>query len=233
MKIISFLLFLIIILYVLQFQLKPFCYNFWNGYSATINYEYILNKVKPNSSILDVGVGTGTSLLNHKKLILEKNLYIHGIDIDEEYNNYCKKEVQKHKLESNIFIEYKDLFELNDKKYDYIIFIQSFPVIERDLMTKILLHAQNLLNNDGKIIFTHNLVENKKDMNNIFYKIKPYIKYIPLVWIDSGKPTLKTDFEDWLKKYKMTFTYDIIHTINKFNIDINTYTYICEKNKRV
>jgi hypothetical protein len=85
----------------------------------------------------------------------------------------------------------------------------------------------NILNKNGKIIFLHSLV-NYGDSDNIFYKIKPYLKYVPFVWIDSGIPTKKIYFEIWLKSHKLNFTYDITRTDKVFNTNINTYIYVCQ-----
>jgi cyclopropane fatty-acyl-phospholipid synthase-like methyltransferase len=221
------IIFLIIMLYVILNSLfKIACYNFWNGKPSQENYSFILNKLDNNSKILDVGVGTGYNLVQNKEIIKNKNLIIHGIDIDKDYNKYCKNLIKDNGLDLNIFIELKDLFKIN-YKYDYIIFGQSFPVIERNLMTRMLNHAIENLKDDGKIIFIHSLVDDYKDIDNIFYKIKPYIKYIPFIWLDSGKKTTKFEFENWLENNNLRYNYYITRYDKFFNMKINTYAYIC------
>lgn len=224
MIIISIIIIILMFCLLLKDKLKPRCYNFWHAPSTSKFYKKTFHKIKNNSKILDVGVGTGVNLVNNKNVILNKNLHIHGIDIDKAYNNYCKKLVSNYNLDDNIKIELKCLFDIDDK-YDYIIFGQSYPVIDNELITKMLKHGKKLLNENGNIIFIHNLVDNNK--KNIFYKIKPYIKYIPFIWIDSGYPTAKKDFEKWLSNINLKYNYNIIHTDKFFDLNLNVYMYIC------
>lgn len=228
-----YIIFILIIIYLIfKNKLKIECYNFWHSNKTSKFYNYLFDKViEKNSSILDVGVGTGINLVNNKKLILDKNLNINGIDIDKNYNKYCKNIIKKNKLEKNIIIELKNLFDIDDisNKYKYIVFGQSYPVISKKLITKMVKYCKNLLQNDGKIIFIHNLIDNNKN-HHIVYKIKPYLKYIPFIWIDSGKPTKKTDFEKFLTSLELKYNYSIIDTDKILDIKLNIYLYICELN---
>ena len=207
--------------------LKIGCYNFWNGNPSKENYSYFFKNINNNTRILDVGVGTGYNLVNNKDIIKSKKIFIHGIDINKEYNDYCKKLIKDNNLNSNIFIEIKNLFEVKNK-YDYIIFVQSFPVIEINLMTRMLKYViNNNLKDNSKIIFIHSLIDKVEDYDNIFYKIKPYVKHIPFVWLDSGHPTTKVDFENWLENNNLNYTYEITRNDKFFDMIINTYAYIC------
>ena len=119
------------------------------------------------------------------------------------------------------------MFEVKNK-YDYIIFGQSFPVIEINLMTRMLKYViNNNLKDNSKIIFIHSLIDKVEDYDNIFYKIKPYVKHIPFVWLDSGHPTTKVDFENWLENNNLNYTYEITRNDKFFDMIINTYAYIC------
>jgi cyclopropane fatty-acyl-phospholipid synthase-like methyltransferase len=222
---------IVLILYlILKSLLKIPCYDYWQGYYTKKYYKHVFNNiVNQNSNILDVGVGTGYNLIHNKDIIKHKNLQIHGIDIDKDYHNHCYNQIIKYGLTNNVSIEFIDLFNVTNK-YDYIIFGQSFPVIEKQLMTNMIYHCKKLLNKDGKIIFIHHLIDDNNNTNHIFYKIKPYIKYIPFIWIDSGKPNTKIQFENWLNAIGLKYTYNIIHTDHIFNTKLNIYNYICSLN---
>jgi ubiquinone/menaquinone biosynthesis C-methylase UbiE len=81
------------------------CYNYWHSEHTTIFYKKLLAKFNNNSKVLDVGVGPGLNLLNNKDIVIEKNLHIHGIDIDKQYNDYCKSQVKNQKLGKYFKIE--------------------------------------------------------------------------------------------------------------------------------
>ena len=48
-------------------------------------------KIKNNSHILDIGVGTGTSLASQFSIIEKKNVHITAIDYDKSYIEYAKE----------------------------------------------------------------------------------------------------------------------------------------------
>lgn len=205
-------------------------YNFWQSKNTSEYYKVLLQEVvENNSKILDIGVGTGKNLVYNKNIIIAKNLSIHGIDIDQDYNKYCKKTILQNDLKNNVKIELIDLFKVfNYSKYDYAIFGQSFPVISRKIMTSMLQHALKLIKSNGKIIFIHQLDDQNK-LNHLFYKIKPILKHIPFVWVDSGIPTSKKDFEKWLDVNNLNYEKKIIHTDKILDLKLNIYMYICYK----
>jgi methylase of polypeptide subunit release factors len=48
-------------------------------------YDAVLQRVRPRSHILDVGIGTGAALLVHAKRLCTAELRITGVDIDAAY----------------------------------------------------------------------------------------------------------------------------------------------------
>jgi len=204
-------------------------YNFWQSKNTSEYYKVLFQDIEKESNILDIGVGTGKNLVYNKDIIISKNLSIYGIDIDQDYNKYCNKIIKKNGLEKNIKIELRDLFKVQDcSKYDYAIFGQSFPVIPRKIMTNMLQHALKLIKNNGKVIFIHQLDDQNK-LNHLFYKIKPILKHIPFVWVDSGIPTSKKDFEKWLDVNNLNYKKKIIHSDQVLDLKLNIYMYICTK----
>jgi hypothetical protein len=60
---------------------------------------------------------------------------------------------------------------------DYIIFVESFPVIPESIMQTMIHYSIQLLSPKGKIIFIHNLLQKQEQMKQLPAMIKPYIKY--------------------------------------------------------
>jgi ubiquinone/menaquinone biosynthesis C-methylase UbiE len=107
-------------------------YNFWFNKSGIYNselYEKVFKKIPKNSKILYVGIGTGFYLTNCANIIKEKNISIDGIDIDEEYIKSCKNEIKKNSLGKYVKAHTQNLLTYKLEQFDYVIFIQSYPVI--------------------------------------------------------------------------------------------------------
>lgn len=160
-------------------------------------FNFSLNKIEPNSKILDFGCGNGICYGNKQvqQTIINNNLKITGIDIDSVYIKKCIQRIKDEKLESNINIKLMDIFNYKilreDEKFDYMIFSESAPLMSNELIISFINHALTyLIKSNGKIIFLNNLMENK---NNNMSKYKPLIKY--LVMIDFGRVLTKNDFD--------------------------------------
>lgn len=160
--------------------------------STTNLYKLTLEKLDNNLKILDVGVGTGVYFENENciNLIRSKNLQIHGIDISKDDINLAKLKIEKHNLTQNVFVEYRNLFDIkNIKDYDIILFSESYPVIPENLMFEML---NFIIQSEFKntIMFINNLEDNP----TFLQKYKPYLKYI-MFDIDYGRLVSKNDME--------------------------------------
>ena len=176
-------------------------FNLDNSLSTSHGFHDILEKIPSESSILDVGCGDGIYYINPKviDLIKTKKIKIKSIDIDSGAIKYCKERITKNKLEEYITVEAIDLRLIIDK-YDYVLFMESFPVIELDLFEQLLKHASTITHN---IFMYHNLVEEK---NITMSFLKPKLKYASLV--DFGRLTSLTEFKNLL----ITWGYEIENT---------------------
>ena len=158
-----------------------------NPISTTHGYAYILNNfAKKDNTILDIGIGSGMyfSSSEVQTLIDEKNLQIEGLDIDTGALEKCKSRVKNTIIEKNISIIEENIFA-HTKKYDVILFMESFPVIDTHLFQEMYKYAiQNLSKEGTKIICYHNLVGN----NNLIRRVsKPLL--VRMIGIDFGKLT--------------------------------------------
>lgn len=201
-------------------------------------YRIILSKyIKDNSKILDVGIGNGYCIDITAKLIKKKNLKIDGIDIDDDYLDICQEVIKNNKLEKNVTSKKQDLLKMASGGYDYILFMESYPVIPLKTMIKMVKKSKKLLNPDGKIFFCHNLVDKKSKFVDWF---KPKIKYIPLMGsVDFGRLSSHKDFDKFseladlkiIKKKKIAgfrFSELISFLPNEIDYNCEQFLIICQ-----
>lgn len=173
-------------------------FNLKNPVSTAAGFLEIIRHAPNGSRILDVGCGDGLYYTYDKVVstIKQKGLTIHSIDIDAGAIPICKERIKKSGLSDCVTTEAKNLLDLTpetiDAKYDIVLFMESFPVISRDLMTQLIAKARSLGN---EVHLYHNLVEEKSWFLSWF---KPKIKYISLV--DFGALTSKKEQEDIISK---------------------------------
>ena len=177
--------------------------------STTNLYKLTLEKLDNNLKILDVGVGTGVYFENENcvNLIKSKNLQIHGIDINEDDINLAKRRIIDNNLDSNVSVEYKNLFDLkNIKDYDVIIFSESYPVISENLMFEMLNFIIHINEFKNTIMFINNIEDNP----TFLQKYKPYLKHI-MVNIDYGRLVSKNDMQLMFKSLNVqNITYELL-----------------------
>lgn len=168
--------------------------NFFGDHNpvSTINgFHEVLKTVKDASSILDVGCGDGLYYSDTRvdgviATIKKKKLKIHSIDIDEGAVPICKKRIAENGLSNQVTAQAID-FMLITEKYDVVLFMESFPVIPRQLMKTFIAHSKNLTTH---VKLYHNLVTEKSLFVDWF---KPKIKYLTLV--DFGLLTTVAEME--------------------------------------
>ncbi len=165
---------------------------------STINgFHETIRNIPDGSSVLDVGCGDGIYYTGPDviALIKSKKLTIHSIDIDAGAVPICQKRIAAAGLANVVTAEAIDLLKIT-KRYDVVIFMESFPVIPRPLMATFIAHTKTITN---KILLFHNLVEEK----NAFAEwAKPKIKYFTLV--DFGELTSIKEMEEECKKWGFT-----------------------------
>lgn len=162
------------------------------------------NKIENLSSILDVGIGTGTAL-NYVISEIPKDVKIMGLDIDEHYVTTCQKLFEKR---PNVSIELKNFYDLessNGEKFDVILFTSSFMLLpDRDKALQI---SKKILKPGGKMYFILTLFEKRK---TLVEKFKPLLKYV--LTVDFGQALTETQFLEILQKngVKVTFKERVI-----------------------
>ena len=178
---------------------------------------------------MEVGIGNGHCIQHNKEFIIENNYKIKGIDIDIEYLNVCKERINNNNLQEYVSCEYQDLLTMPENiKYDYVFFMESYPVISEKLMKQMLGKCKNILSKKGKIIFCHNLVKQKNPIINIF---KPNIKYLPGN-VDFGRLTSHEEFDNLMKDANVKIVKkDTIMYKKILGYEMETFCIICRVNK--
>ncbi len=134
-----------------------------------------------------------------KNQIFDKNFKITAIDIDTQSVKICKDRIKKNNLYNYVDVLCQNILNYNveeQNKFDYIIFTESLPLINHNLLKEILIYMNEyLLKVDGKIIFINNLVDD--DHPKLVSFIKPYLKYFIL--IDFGRIINKSEIYEIAK----------------------------------
>jgi 2-polyprenyl-3-methyl-5-hydroxy-6-metoxy-1,4-benzoquinol methylase len=162
---------------VIRSQVYGFFFRNSNPVSTQHGYYTILDTLPENCTVLDVGCGDGIYFTNPKSIevIKRKKLQIKCIDPDAGAVKICSKRIAEAGLEDQV-VATPNLLEEITEKYDYVLFMESFPVIDRALFMDMLKHAVSICKKQA--LLYHNLVEEK----TTFVKwIKPIIGALTLV----------------------------------------------------
>ena len=118
--------------------------KFYKNKNYVKETEFLMNFLKQDESIIDIGCGTGI----HASLLEQKGYKVDGLDLNKEMLDIAKTRVHSHLYLQNIL-------DLNiNKKYDVI--ISMFAVLNhlkniQELETSFR-NFKNILTDDGKII---------------------------------------------------------------------------------
>ena len=199
--------------YITNGDIRSCLYNYIIPNTKYMYEKVLTDKIVDGSRILEVGIGNGNCLSYNKALIKRKNLQIVGIDIDEEYIDSCRKNIDAAGLSSNVSCRIQDLLKMKPsrdktRRYDVILFMESYPVIPISVMEKMVEKSRSLLHEHGKLIFVHNLVDFKNPLMNF---IKPLI--VEFTTVDFGRLTSHSEMKQFiertnLKKYHIEKIYD-------------------------
>ena len=177
-------------------------------------YATVLEQIPENARILDVGIGTGASLIANKDIIVRKKLTVVGVDYDADYVDRCKSLIKSNKLQSNISVYHQSFYDfgkegasVKENKFDFIYFSGSLMIMPNPVGA--LNHAVNLLKNaKSGTIFTTQTFE--KTENRLLEIVKPLLKFITT--IDFGRVTYENDFIARVKEADLRIVEDKLIT---------------------
>jgi protein-L-isoaspartate O-methyltransferase len=195
--------------------LSSHMYDFWLGSDrlsiSTPNlYKKVIEKERDSSRILDVGMGTCVYFENPEIIekIHTKNISIKGIDINKEHLAFCRKRIERNRVEK-VEVLYMDLFDYSDEKYDTIFFMESAPLIPQETIVQMMDHIETSLllqdNTSSKIVFVNNLNERATPFQKW---CKKNIHYLVPFFPDHGNTLNKQFFLTISERCNQNYTVD-------------------------
>lgn len=130
--------------------------------------NFVAANIKPGSSVLDIGSGTGLFL----KDLEDSNLNLHGIDLNAAFLEKAKQLVPNATYYLGSFL---DKFE-GDKKFDLLSCFSVMMYIEPSRIEEFFDKMYNMLNKDGFVFIQYIHALSYRDL---FYPDITYIKYSP------------------------------------------------------
>ncbi len=154
-------------------------------------YQFIVDTVKPGSSVLDLGCGGGELM---KALQKQKRARVQGIELSDVAVQSC--------VEKGLFVYHGDLNEgladFNDNSVDYVILTSTIQVLQRpDLL---ILEAARV----GRqcVISVPNFGHWRVRMQLMFQGVMPKTSCLPYEWYDTPNIHLTTinDFKRFCRE---------------------------------
>ncbi len=170
------------------------------------NYQEIINLIEANSSVLDLGCGSGLLL---KQLIDEKNVRGRGIDIDE---NKLVESIKNGISVSRGDID-KGLGEYKDKSYDYVVLSRTLQVLHRPNFV-----IEEILRVGKKAIVSFPNFAYWRVREQLFLEgAMPKTELLSYEWYDTPNIHSLTiqDFREFCKKNKIKILKEILLTKSK------------------
>jgi ubiquinone/menaquinone biosynthesis C-methylase UbiE len=171
-------------------------------------YREVLLECPVNSSMLDVGIGTASSLIANRDIIVSKQMTVMGVDYDLAYVRSAQANVAAcgGSLQDVVTVEQVDIHDYNKslkERFDVIYFSGSFMIIPRQV--EALRHCVQMLRSpvpkvpDGCNIFFTQTFERRTLVGRY---ITPWVKRAlrAITTIDFGEVTYEDDFRAALDK---------------------------------
>lgn len=152
-------------------------------------YRSVLESQEPGSKLLDIGVATAGSIVSNASVVMGRDLFVHGIDIDPDYVQRARSALAKAGLAQRVTVELQSIYDHKGGPYDAAYFGASFMLMPDPGAA--LRHVQTLLRPGGRVYFTQTFEEKP---NALLEKVKPLL--VKVTTIDFGRVTYEQDFLD-------------------------------------
>lgn len=150
-------------------------------------YGAVLERVPERCRLLDVGIGTGSALLENAEKVVKKDLHVTGIDIDADYVERCRREIARRRLGQRVAVRLESVYDHQGGPYDAVYFSGSFMLLPDP--ARALQHVGPLLTPGGRIYFTQTFEQRRSTVLEI---LKPLLRLVTT--IDFGRVTYEPDF---------------------------------------
>ena len=134
-------------------------------------YRFIVNALPQNTRLLDVGVGTGSSLLSQVDLLKARSIHVQGIDINTQYLEACQAKIESLKVNDLIQVREQSVYDLNaPNTFDAVYFSASFMLLPQQ--REALRVVKQSLSDHGLICFTQTFEKKRARLMEV---IKPLL----------------------------------------------------------
>lgn len=150
-------------------------------------YREVLDRLRPGTHLLDIGIGTGGALASNAARVLEKDLRITGVDIDADYVQRARKNLARKGLQDRVDVRLESIYDHQGGPYDAAYFSASFMLMPDPKAC--LQHVLTLLGPGGRVFFTQTFQDRP---SKLVEKAKPLLKTVTT--IEFGQVTYESDF---------------------------------------
>ena len=151
-------------------------------------YREVLARMPARIHLLDVGIGTGSALLDNAAFVRQKGLTIVGVDIDADYIERARKKVDEAALTPQIEVRLESIYDhVAARPYDAAYFSASFMLLPDPL--RCLQHLRGQLAPGGRVYFTQTFQEKR---SAFLEKAKPMLHKVTTIHF--GQVTYESDF---------------------------------------
>ena len=160
-------------------------------------YTAVLERLPDGAALLDVGIGTAGALLANAELTTRKKLQITGIDIDPDYVERARQQLQASSLHERSEVLHESVYDHQGGPYDAVYFSASFMLLPEP--ERALRHCCSLLKPGGRIFFTQT-IQSKR--SRWMEALKPMLRRATS--IDFGRVTYEEDFKAQIEAAGLT-----------------------------
>eukprot|EP00161_Ancyromonas_sigmoides_P006703 TRINITY_DN17760_c0_g1_i1.p1 TRINITY_DN17760_c0_g1~~TRINITY_DN17760_c0_g1_i1.p1 ORF type:complete len:129 (-),score=30.74 TRINITY_DN17760_c0_g1_i1:36-422(-) len=93
-------------------------------------YREVLLRLPNKTSVLDIGIGTGTALVRNEGLLREREISWMGVDLDADYVRKCERLIAKHDLTHLVRVVPQSIYDFAPgESFDCAYFSDSFMLL--------------------------------------------------------------------------------------------------------
>jgi SAM-dependent methyltransferase len=173
--------------------MRGWLYDLMAAPVTTSWYAAALDRVAAGARLLDVGIGTGRSLVAHADRVRERKLRVTGLDIDETYVRRCRRLIARAGMDDLVSVKLESFLEHEGGPYDVICFSASFMLLPDP--ERALERARTLLASGGRLMFTQTF---ETRPSRLVEWLKPRLRW--LTTIDFGRVTYEQEFRATLER---------------------------------